>query len=104
MKKLLDVLKAELLKIVDDIDTGNSYLTDEDTMNLIATVKQLSHTDEYCTKYSACNFLHISRATFDNLVAAGKIPKGEKKYAGDNALFWKMTDLIEYKNRNAKRS
>lgn len=44
------------------------------------------------SKESACMYLDISRATFDNLVREGKIPKGEKAL-GFKELGWKKSDL-----------
>lgn len=96
---IIDTLKRELQWIIDNIDAGNSNMSEEDMLNTIRALKHYSHKDEYMTKYEACQFLNgISRATFDNLVAERKLPPGEKKYAGDSNLFWKTTDLMQYKN------
>ena len=40
----------------------------------------------------------ISRATFDNYVRAGKIPKGEHAI-GFKELSWSMKDLDEFKEK-----
>lgn len=45
----------------------------------------------------AYTYLNISRATFDNLVKDGLLPKG-KKVAGFKELFWYKKDLNKYKN------
>ena len=105
VNSLLKVIKGELLKVIDNIDSGNSRMSENDAINLIASLQQFTHVDQYYTKYEACKFLNgISRSTFDNLVLEGKIPRGTKLHAGDNTLFWKVTDLMEYKERNKKRS
>ena len=44
------------------------------------------------SKYQACMYLHISRATFDNYVREGSIPRG-KKEAGFKELFYTKKDL-----------
>lgn len=44
------------------------------------------------SKYQAYTYLNISRATFDNLVRTGKIPRG-KKIAGFKELAWYKKDL-----------
>lgn len=96
MNHLLLTIKQLLLKLVDDIDAGH---TNADEDNLIAAIKALklyTHQDQYYTKYQACNLLGVSRATFDNLVAAKKIPQGKKLYAGDNNIFWSEKDLKAY--------
>lgn len=50
----------------------------------------------------ACNYLGISRATFDNYVREGKIPKGLKQ-PGFRELFWLKRDLDEIKERLQKK-
>lgn len=102
---LLKVVRGELLKVIDNIDSGNSRMDEEDAMNLIASIQHFSHVNQYMTKYEACLFLNkISRSKFDSLVVEGEIPHGVKLYAGDNTLFWKETDLMNYKERMKKRS
>ena len=44
------------------------------------------------SKYQAYTYLNMSRATFDNLVREGKLPKGVK-VAGFKELFWYKKDL-----------
>ena len=53
------------------------------------------------SKYQAFNYLHISRATFDNLVREGKIPQG-KKQQGFNELQWFKKDLNAYRENKFK--
>ena len=43
----------------------------------------------------------MSRASFDNYVREGKLPKG-KKVAGFNELSWTKKELDEYKKRFKK--
>ena len=100
---MLTVIKTLLQRLIDDIDAGNSHIDEEDASNIIVAIQKYSHLEQYYTKYQACKYLHnISRATFDNLVRDGKIPQGIKLYAGDNNLFWKVTDLKAYRERNQK--
>ena len=47
------------------------------------------------SKESACKYLNISRATFDNLVRDGKLPKGHKE-VGFKELSWSKYELDEY--------
>ena len=44
-------------------------------------------------------YLNISRATFDNYVRAGKIPKGRKQQ-GFKELFFYKKDLDKFKENN----
>lgn len=80
------------MKIVDDIDAGNSNIDDEESLKVINTLKEVVRKDVPMSKYQAYTYLGISRASFDNLVRAGKIPKG-KKVAGFKELQWYKKDL-----------
>lgn len=102
----IKVLRNELARVVDNIDAGNSNMDEEELSHVVETVQHYSDKTRYCTKYEACQYLRgISRATFDNLVAEGKLPKGEKRHQGDNNLFWKLKDLEAYrKTMGSKRS
>lgn len=75
----MKIIKEILLKIIDDIDTGNSNLSPEECEEVIEYLSGITNKNEKLSKYQACNYLKISRATFDNYVRAGKIPKGRKQ-------------------------
>lgn len=92
---MLSVIRELLLKIVDDIDTGNSNLSDEESIEVIKSLRKYTRKDIPLSKYQAYTYLNMSRATFDNLVREGKLPKG-KKIAGFKELFWYKRDLNKY--------
>lgn len=92
---MIEVIKRYLLKIVDDIDTGNSNISDEEALELVDTLKRLTDKESRISKYEACKYLNISRATFDNYVRDGKLPKG-KKVAGFKELSYSKKDLDEF--------
>lgn len=92
---MIEVIKRYLLKIVDDIDTGNSNISDEEALELVDTLKRLTDKESRISKYEACKYLNISRATFDNYVREGKLPKG-KKVAGFKELSYSKKDLDEF--------
>ena len=46
-------------------------------------------------KYAACRYLNMSRATFDNYVRTGKLPKG-KHEIGFKELSYSKKDLDEF--------
>lgn len=50
--------------------------------------------EEKLSKYQACKLVNCSRATFDNLVRDGKIPKG-KKQIGFKELYWNKSEILE---------
>lgn len=98
---MLSVIKNLLLKVIDDIDSGNSKIPEDKEMEIIKYIKSFTDTTQRISKYKACEYLNISRATFDNYVREGKLPKG-KKVAGFKELSWAKRDLddfiLKYKN------
>ena len=95
---MLKVIRSLFLKIVDDIDSGNSNITEDEGLKIINTLHDLSRRDEGISKYTACEYLNISRATFDNYVSEGKLPNG-KHIQGFKELRWYKKDLDEYLSR-----
>lgn len=93
--KLLQIIKGELQKIIDNIDSGNSNLSEEEMMEVLDTLRAYTKKDVVFSKYQAAEYLHVSRATFDNLVKDGKLPKGIKQQ-GFKELSWLKRDLDEY--------
>ena len=89
-----ETIKILLQQIINDIDTGNTNITEEDEIEIIDCLKKCLRKDDMISKYQACQYLNVSRATFDNLVRAGKIPRG-RKVAGFKELFWYKKDLIK---------
>lgn len=101
---MLDVIKNQLLKIVDDIDCGNSNISEEEALELAGVLRKYTRKDVPLSKYQAYTYLSISRATFDNLVREGSLPKG-KKIADFKELVWYKKDLNEYiKNGRATQT
>lgn len=92
---MLEVIKGILKKIIDDIDAGNSALTENDAMEVVKVLQSYTDKTIKVSKYQACQYLNISRATFDNYVREGKIPRG-KKEAGFKELFWQTKDLDNF--------
>lgn len=92
---MIQLLKKCLLKLVDDIDAGNTEITENDALQICGLVNELIHKDERMSKYKAYTYLNISRATFDNYVAQGLLPKG-KKEAGYKELSWYKKDLDNF--------
>lgn len=78
--------------MIDNIDAGNSNLTEEEALNAIKILKDYTDKTKRLSKYQACQYLNISRAKFDNLVREGKIPRG-KHQIGFKELSWSEKDL-----------
>lgn len=94
---MLKLIRNRLLGIVEDIDCGNSNITEEEGIELMKYLQAVTDRTERVSKYEAYTYLGISRATFDNYVRAGLIPKGQKQ-AGFKELYWTKKDLDKFKN------
>ena len=89
---MLQTIKKLLLGIVNDIDAGNSNIDEQEAIQIAKVLKSMRK-DNPMSKYQAYTYLGISRATFDNLVREGKLPKG-KKIPGFKELVWFKKDLL----------
>lgn len=89
---ILKLFRNYLQEIVDRIDAGDSNLSEEQEIQLISALREITRKDRDLSKYEAARYLNISRATFDNYVKSGKLPKG-KKTAGFKELSWSKFDL-----------
>ena len=88
--------KSTLLKqIIDDIDAGNSNISYEEQCKILHFIQNMTDKDQRMSKIQACDYLGISRATFDNYVKNGWIPKGYKQ-DGFKELSWMKSDLDFY--------
>lgn len=83
---------------MDDIDAGNSNIDEEEALQIAKILRETVRKDTPMSKYQAYTYLNISRATFDNLVRDGKLPKG-KKVPGFKELMWYKRDLRKYLNK-----
>lgn len=90
MKDLLiqKLLSTTLRNVADSIENGTCTLTPEQTEKYLGMMAI-----EPISKDQACQYLGISRATFDNYVREGKLPKG-KKQRGFKELSWDKGELM----------
>lgn len=98
---MLQTVKKALQLIIDNIDSGNSTLNEEECITIIDTIKRLSQKERLISKYQAYTYLNISRATFDRLVQEGRLPKG-KKIVGFKELFWDERKIKDYLKKERK--
>lgn len=75
-------------KVLDDLDAGNSHLSEQEQIELLAMFTHTSMSAE-----EVCEYLHISRPTLTNYIRNGTIPKG-RKLRGRNELVWFKDELI----------
>ena len=81
----MNLLPTLLIQLAQDFQN----LSPEDEDKLIRFVINLLHPDQIMSKVLCCEYLGISRSTFDNLIKNGYIPKGEKIDG--------FTELIQHK-------
>lgn len=100
---MIGIVKDLLLTIINKIDSGNSNLSEGDCMNIITLLKTYTDPKTIYSKYSACKYLNISRATFDNYIRKGILPKGTHT-VGFKELSWTKEDLDKFiKSVNNKK-
>lgn len=95
---MLKVIRSLLVSIIDRIDAGNTNITEEDGTQIIEYLTKFNNKDEGISKYTACQYLDISRAKFDNLVKEGKLPEG-KHIQGFKEKRWYRKDLDDCARR-----
>lgn len=95
MSQKLIVIKEQLKEIIKNIDAGNSNITEEQEQEMLNLLISINRKE--LTKIESANYIGVSRATFDNYVSRGLIPKGTKRQ-GCNQLFWNKFDLDKYLN------
>lgn len=91
---LMDVIAQLLEQCLGNIKAGTSNISEEDQLEIVAMLRKYTDKDRRLSKYQACIYLNMSRATFDNYVREGKIPKG-KKEIGWKELSWSESELKE---------
>lgn len=92
---MLKVIRELLARIISDIDAGNSNITEKEALEVAKFLQSYTDKTQKISKYQACRYLNISRATFDNYVREGILPRG-KKEAGFKELFWEQGVLDEF--------
>lgn len=91
---MLNVISQSLRQLADDIDDGK-FECDKEQMTQVVTQLAEFNGDRPLSKAQACDYLNISRSTFDKLVKDGKLPKGQKKM-GFKELSWTKEQLNQY--------
>lgn len=76
---MINLIRKLLVKIIEDIDSGNSELNEDESVELLEYISEITNKNEKLSKYQACKYLKMNRATFDKYVSKGKIPKGRKQ-------------------------
>ena len=89
----MHLIKTILQKFIDDIDADNTKLSYEQQCDLLKVLSNVNiGQDNEMNKTQAADYLGVSRATFDNYVRDGFIPKG-KQVGNFKELRWYKSDL-----------
>lgn len=90
---MLKIIRSILQQFIDDIDADNSNLSYEQQCDIIRILSNVDlGQDNEMNKTQAADYLGVSRATFDNYVHDGFIPKG-KQIGKFKELRWYKSDL-----------
>lgn len=90
---MLQIIKNILQQFIDNIDADNSNLSYEQQCDIIRILSNVDlGQDNEMNKTQAADYLGVSRATFDNYVHDGFIPKG-KQIGKFKELRWYKSDL-----------
>ena len=96
---MINLIRSLLQKCIDRIDAGNSNISADEEIEIIELLKKYTDKDRKLSKYQACKYLNMSRATFDKYIREGKLSKG-KKEAGFKELFYMESDLRKFIETN----
>lgn len=95
ISKELQVIDDMIMEIHERIKSGRCLTNKMQNLRAIDFLHLICNKDEAISKYEACRYVGVSRATFDRLVAAGKLPSGKKR-TGWTELAWYAKDLDKY--------
>lgn len=94
--KFLRMFAKQLRDTAEQIETGNSNMTQDELESAIATLQNAANKQKRLSKVQSAQYLNVSVRTFDNYVRQGKLPKGIKQ-VGFKELFWEQKDLDNLK-------
>ena len=103
MNAKVKVLRNVLQSVIDDIDNGKYDRTDKEITAAIEVLSILNTgVKRYSKRYLCDNVLHCSESCFNNYLAIGIIPAGEKIGIGFTEKWWSLADMreaLEYRQR-----
>lgn len=90
---MLKIIRNILQKFIDDLDADNTNISYEQQCDIIRILSNVnSGQDNEMNKTQAADYIGVSRATFDNYIRDGFIPKG-KQIGNFKELRWYKSDL-----------
>lgn len=94
---MIQLIKSILKQFIDDIDSGNSNINEQQQEELLDLLQKFNQKE--LSKIEAANYIGVCRATFDNYIDRGWIPKGQKRQ-GFKELRWNKSDLDKFLKNN----
>lgn len=90
---MLKIIRSILQNFIDNIDANNTNLSCEQQCDIIKILSNIDiGQDNEMSKTQAADYIGVCRATFDNYVRDGFLPKG-RKIEGFKELRWYKSDL-----------
>lgn len=90
---MLNVIRTLLQKFIDDMDADNTNISYDQQCQILRILSNVdAGQDNEMNKTQAADYLGVCRATFDNYVRDGYIPKG-KQVGNFKELRWYKSDL-----------
>ena len=62
---MINIIRNLLLKIIDNIDAGNSNITEKEAFEIIDMLKHYTDTTQYYNRTQAAKYLNCSVQSFD---------------------------------------
>lgn len=92
LKHIASILRQK----AEELENGTSKLSSEGCYKVLNFLNLIENGDETFTKTEAADYIHVSKATFENYVRYGKLPQGVKLHQNSKLLFWYKSDLDKY--------
>ena len=93
---LIKLVVKTLRETADNLDAGNSELSESEAMDIIGVLCHRS-----MSKAQACEYLNVSPSYFGDLIRTKQMPKG-RKVVGYKELRWYQDELDDCAKRIKK--
>lgn len=93
----LELLKIVLQNIINNIDAGNTNASEDQCDELFEVINRITNPEYRYSKYKACDYLGISRATLDNYIRDGRIDVRIGSEGGFKEKYFLKKDLDKLK-------
>jgi hypothetical protein len=90
------ILSLLLRHLADNIDSGNSNITEAEMLEICELISNSSNPEEKISKYQTADLLGVNHKTVDYYVRKGYIPHG-KQEIGFKEIFWCKKDILKFK-------